>query len=394
MGYNLGVELRPVACAFSLFGVFWGSWAVAAADLERALHLSAGGFGLLLSLALLGGAMANAFGGAACERFGTGRVLVGALGAWAVLLAAAAAAQPAALLGLALVLLVVAAGLVDVTMNVAATASLADRPGRLVAFHAWFNGGAAAGAALTGGLLAAGLSWRWAWAGTALAAGVLALTSRRARLPAGGAGDGVALSATVGLLRRQHLVVLALAFVLAAMVEGGVDLWGVLYLRTHLASGLLLGAGGAVLGYTVAALARSMLGPLIGARGAGRGVAIGAGTALVGLVVLVAAPSAIPAALGLVLAAGGISMCWPLLVAQASGGRERAGAAIGAVSAGGYLGLVLGPTLVGWTAEAVGLLGALGLLAAAAAIVALLPVTSRSFGLAGQPSAAASELPA
>src|SRR5581483_11665304 len=110
-------------------------WAVAAADLQHALHLSAGTFGLLLSASLLGGASANAVGGAACERFGTGRVLVGSLVAWAALLAVTAAMQAPALLGLTLVLLVVSAGLVDVTMNVAATASLADRPGKLVAFH-------------------------------------------------------------------------------------------------------------------------------------------------------------------------------------------------------------------------------------------------------------------
>ena len=58
-----------------LFGIFWGGWAVAAADVERALHLSTGGFGLLLSLALVGAAISNAVGGPMCERFGTGRVL-------------------------------------------------------------------------------------------------------------------------------------------------------------------------------------------------------------------------------------------------------------------------------------------------------------------------------
>lgn len=390
--YKQGVELRPVGWAFALFGVFWGAWAVAAADLQQALHLSAGSFGLLLSAALLGGASANAFGGAACERFGTGRVLVGSLVVWAALLAVTAAMQSPVLLGLALVLLVVSAGLVDVTMNVAATASLADRPGKLVAFHGRFNAGAAVGAAATGGLLAVGASWRWAWVAAAVGAAVLAATIRPSTLPAAGPGERIRLGATLGLLRRQHLVVVATAFVLAAMVEGGVDLWGVLYLRTHLASGLLLGAGGAVLGYSVAAFARLALGPVVGGRGTRRGVTIGAGTAALGIILLASAPAAAPAAVGLVLAAGGISMCWPLLVAQASGGQERAGATIGAVSAGGYLGLVIGPSLVGWTAEAVGLRGALGLLAAAAAAVAILPAASASFARS-QPAVAPSGAP-
>ena len=74
-------------------------------------------------------------------------------------------------------------------------------------------------------------------------------------------GDQVPLGGTFSLLRRERLLLVAGAFALAAMVEGGIELWGVLFLRTYLSSGLLIGAGGAVLGYSVAALARFTLGP-------------------------------------------------------------------------------------------------------------------------------------
>jgi MFS family permease len=76
-------------------------------------------------------------------------------------------------------------------------------------------------------------------------------------------------------------------------------------------------------------------------------------------------------------------MCWPLLLAQAGAGRPRAGAAVGAVSAVGYLGLVMGPAVVGWMAQAVGLRAALGLLAAAAVVVAVVPARSKSFAPGG-----------
>jgi MFS family permease len=175
------------------------------------------------------------------------------------------------------------------------------------------------------------------------------------------------------LLRQDRLLVVAGIFALSAMVEGGIDLWGVLFLRSDLDSGLLLGAGGAVLGYTVAAVARTTLGPAIGRRGPPQGVAIGAGVAAVGTVLLATARTPVMGALGLVLAAGGISMCWPLLVAAAGRGRPGGAAAVGAVTAGGYVGLVAGPALVGWVAGAIGLRGALGLLAAAAAVVAIVP---------------------
>jgi MFS family permease len=377
MRYNGYVVSRTIGGVFALFGVFWGGWAVAAADIEHALGLSTGGFGLLISLGLLGGASANFVGGSLCERFGTSKVLGASLVTWAALLLAGAVLRSTLAMELAIAAIFLNAGLVDVAINVAAAAGLADRPGKLVAFHARFNAGAAIGAALTGALLAASISWRWTWVGVAGVATVLAVVALRDSLPAGVRVERQSLVGDVTLLRREHLLLLAATFALAAMVEGGVDLWGVLFLRTQLAAGLLVGAGGAVLGYSVAALARSTLGPKVGGRGPARGVVIGAGTAAVGVALLASAPVGALGAVGLVLAAGGISMCWPLLVAQAGRCQERAGAVVGAVSACGYLGLVAGPAVVGWVAEAVGLRGALGVLAATALVVALIPATWR-----------------
>lgn len=384
--YEGVVSLRPVGFVFLLFGAYWGGWAVAAVDVEHALGLSNAGFGLLLSAALVGGAVSNAIGGALCERFGTGRILAFSLTSWAVSLVIGAAMHDALALGLLIVLVVMLAGLVDVTINVAATAALGHQPGRLVAFHARFNGGAAAGAAVMGVMIGVGLTWRWMW--VVVAAGALCASAAclRIPLPAGEAGDRVRLVAAWSLLRSEGLLLLAGAFALAAMVEGGVELWGVLFLRTELASGILIGAGGAVLGYTVAALARSILGPRVGRRGPARGVLVGAGSAAIGAAILATAPGAPIAALGLVLATGGISMCWPLLVAQAGAGRKRAGTVVGAVSAVGYLGLIIGPAVVGWVADEVGLRAALGVLAATAAFVALVPTRSKGFAPAPAPA--------
>jgi len=379
------VVSRTIGAVFALFGVFWGGWAVSALDIERSLRLSTGGFGLLLSVSLVGGASANFVGGSLCERFGTSRVLGTSLLTWAALLLVGASLRTPIAMELAIVVMVLNAGLVDVAINVAAAARLADQPGKLVAFHARFNAGAAGGAALTGALLAAHVSWRWTWVGVAGVAAVLAVSARRDSLPARGRGQRKSLFDDISLLRKERLLPLAATFALAAMVEGGIDLWGVLFLRTQLAAGLLVGSGGAVLGYSVGALARSALGPRVGRRGPSRGVMIGAGTAALGVTVLATAPAGALGAVGLVLAAGGISMCWPLLVAQAGRGRDRAGAVVGAVSACGYLGLVAGPALVGWMADAVGLRGALVLLAAAALVVAITAAAWRGFTVRDTP---------
>ena len=52
-----------MAWAFGSLGAFWGTWAVAAVDVERRLHLSHGRLGLLLTASVAaGGVVAAAFG--------------------------------------------------------------------------------------------------------------------------------------------------------------------------------------------------------------------------------------------------------------------------------------------------------------------------------------------
>jgi MFS family permease len=155
-----------------------------------------------------------------------------------------------------------------------------------------------------------------------------------------------------------------------------VELWGVLFLRTTLPSGLAVSAISAVAAYSVAAAARLLLGPLAGRRGPIPGVAAGAGTAAAGILLLALASTGPVAGLGLVLAAGGISLCWPLLLSLASAGRPRPGAVVGAVTAVGYTGFVVGPTVVGALAGGFGLRAGLVLLAAFAAFVAVAPAVS------------------
>ena len=343
------------------------------------MHLTHGQFGLLLSAATLGGAVANAVGGVLAERHGTGVVLAWALGVWGLLVLATVAAPGPVTLGLAIVLALGAGGLVDVVMNVAATAGLAHSPGALVRFHAQFNAGAAIGALVTGISLGVHLWWRWAWGVVGVIALVTAVASASADLPAGEPGEeDPSLRHALGVLRRESLVLVAVAFAVGAMVEGGVSLWGVLYLRTQLRSGLLVGAASAVAGYAVATAVRVVIGPHAGARGAAVGVAAGAGTATVGLLILGAGAGPWLAGLGLVAAAGGISLVWPLLLAHANAASPRPAAVVGSVSAVGYLGMVLGPALVGGLASHVGLRTALLALAAGAVFVAVSPRLGRA----------------
>jgi MFS family permease len=368
--------LRPVAAAFVGFGMFWGSWSVAVADIEHELGLSHAMFGFLLSVGLAAGGVANALGGTLAERHGTGRVLAGALVTWATLVLTVTAVHQRWAVAALLIVTFATGGLVDTVMNVAATAALAGSPGGLVRFHALFNTGGAIGALGTGVLIGADASWRWWWVVVAVIGYAIAWACATATLPGGATDDDVPLGGALKLLRAEHLVVLAVAFAVSAMVEGGIELWGVLFLRTRLPSGLVVGVTSAVIAYTIAASARVLFGPAAGRKGAAHGVTVGASIAAAGILVLALAPGAWAKGTGLVMAAGGISMCWPLMLAHATAGRARPGAIVGAVSAVGYFGFFAGPTIVGWASAAGGLRSGLLLLSVAAVFVAVAPNVS------------------
>jgi fucose permease len=74
---------------------------------------------------------------------------------------------------------------------------------------------------------------------------------------------------------------------------------------------------------------------------------------------------------GLALAAATVALCWPLLVSLAGEGRERPAGVVGGVTSVGYLGLVIGPPLVGGVAEVTNLSVGLAALAAIGFFVAV-----------------------
>jgi MFS family permease len=367
------VWYRPLAASFSVFGVFWGSWAIAVADVKSSLHASDAMLGVLLAVAVLTAAPVNAASGGLVERWGSARVLSVGMTGWA--LAVLVSASMTSRLGFALAFIVTVAigGSVDTVMNVAATAGLSDQPGQLMRFHAFFNGGAVLGAAATGIILRAGGSWRSAWIGIGLAALVTSFVVHRVSLPGDAGGEPARLMDGLRELRRERLVVLAIVFACAALVEGGIETWGVLFLRERLEVGVLVGAGAYVAGQSLATATRATLGPATGTLGARRAVFVAGSVASAGLLLEALSPIAALSAAGLAIAAMGVSACWPMLLATASGRAERSSLVVGGVTSVGYLGFVIGPPLVGGIAGAWGLRAGLVTLAAIAAFVAVGP---------------------
>ena len=85
---------------------------------------------------------------------------------------------------------------------------------------------------------------------------------------------------------------LLFVFALAEVTEGGVDTWGVLFLRNHLATGVLLGAGAYVVGQAMAATTRGAGGPLLGRLSSRTALVVGGCVAGGGILLESVAPAA------------------------------------------------------------------------------------------------------
>jgi MFS family permease len=346
-----------VVAAFATFGLFWGSWAVMLFNIQHAFGLNDSQLGILLAVAIAVAGGSSAVMAHLCARVGARRLLWIALFAWAVLLCVLAAMTDKWAFAVVLVLTEVAGGSIDTAMNAEASHRLVGHPAVLVRLHALFNSGALVGAAIAALVIHAGVSWRWVWPGIAVVAlvvGVWAAATDPGASEAAGSAEGFSRSHPLRRLRREGLLLLLLVFALAEITEGGVDTWGVLYLRNHLATGVLLGAGAYVVGQAVAATTRGAGGPLLGRLSSRHALIVGGCVAGSGILLESLTSLSGLAAVGLALGAGGASLFWPLVMSTVSRMASQVVSAVGTFTAAGYVGWVAGAPIVGWVSQTLG----------------------------------------
>ncbi len=103
----------------------------------------------------------------------------------------------------------------------------------------------------------------------------------------------------------------------------------------------------------------------------------GGAVATIGIGLEALSGNAAPAAAGLALASVGITVVWPLLLAEVSVGARHPSVAIGGITAAGYLGMVAGPAIVGALSGLFDLRVGLLVLAGAALFVTFVPARVR-----------------
>jgi hypothetical protein len=255
-------------------------------------------------------------------------------------------------------------GAMDVSMNAHGVAVEQEQPRPIMSsLHGGWSLGGFAAAGLAAATGSAGLDprvesvivgvglWLAAWWIT------MGLGSASAHTRSG-EGRGIAWPA-------RPVMLIGLLCFLVMMIEGAVGDWSGIYLRQNLDAGAAAAATGFAgfsFGMAIARLAGDRLNERLGAgrllRGGMALVALALGATLV-----IGEP--LPAVVGFALVGLGIANAVPLLF-SAAGRVPPAGPSLAAVFTVGYMGFIVGPPVIGFLADWIGLPETLGLLSVAA----------------------------
>jgi predicted MFS family arabinose efflux permease len=371
-----------VTLLFLLYGVILGTWTARIPAVKHRLGLGDSQLSIAL-LAFAAGAILGMQGaGRLVDRLGSRRVMIPAVLVDAALLVPPAFAGNLAVLAACLVAFGAVHGTLNVAMNVNAV-EVQRAVGRPIisSCHAVYSVGGFLGAAAGGLSARAGLGAGATFAAVAAAVLVVAVADRLlvlpTSLPAAEPGASPAAPAAsggparVGLLAPGVLLLGLLVFC-CLVGEGAAADWSTVYLRDSLGAREDLATAGyaafsvaMVAGRLVGDRLSATLGPVALVRGCGVLAAAGLATGL-----LVDAPVA--GIVGFGCLGAGLSCIAPQ-VFSAAGSRDPAvaGQAIARVAGLGFLGFVVGPVLIGFTARLVGLPHALLIPAVLALFVAL-----------------------
>lgn len=366
---------------FAVNGFGFASWASRIPDIRTDLALSPGELGRTLLAGALGSVLALPMAGRIITALGAARttiigILVAALGLLGLGSGLDLAGRAWAT-ALGLLVFAVGVSLWDVAMNHEG-AAVEQRLSRTVMplFHACFSGGTVLGALVATGLVALHVPVLAHLAGAALLVLVLGLPTSRAFLATGDepADDATTTTVRGSVWLEPRTLVIGLVVLVAALTEGTANDWiaiavtdghhqpgwvGVLAFATFL--------GAMTCGRLVGVLLLDRFGrvPVL------RGLFALAGVGSL-LVVLGSTPLAF---VGIVLWGVGASLGFPVGMSAAADDPARAAARLSVVSTIGYVAFIVGPPLLGFLGDHVGVLRSL-LLVGLLALPALVAVTA------------------
>ena len=345
------------------------SWLVNIPLVKAKLALSDGALGLVLLSTAVGAVVAMPCAGWLIPRVGSSWVTRAAVVTLCVVVTLPILAPTVLMLVLSLFLLGMSRGALGVAMNAQAVA-VEDALGKPImsSFHGWFSLGGLAGAGLGGLLLQVGLTPVQYALSVALLFGSVTLFAVGNLYPSKDEGAG----RPTFKLPSGLLLALGVLTFLVMMSEGAVADWSAVYLSDTLGTSASFAATGfAAFSLTMAA-GRFLGDALVKSFGPVFLVRVSASLAAVGLGAGLLLDHPLAMLVGFGCAGFGIANLVPLLfgaAARVPGVSSSAGLA--AVSSVGYLGFLVGPPLIGLSAEIITLRGSLLVVAALVAVIAV-----------------------
>ncbi|MBN7818345.1 MFS transporter [Bowmanella yangjiangensis] len=357
-----------VSVVFLFNGALFGTWASRIPSIKQGLQLSASELGMLLLLLALGAILAFPLAGSASDRLGAAKLSKALALLVCPALIVVGIADNVIWLAVALFVFGAVHGALDIAMN--SWASEVEKSlGRstMSFFHAMFSVGAGLGAGL--GSISAWLALHYS-VFFILATLILLPLLWLCWIPWQFNNLDTHNHKSSFQLPRGSLLVIALVALCCAIGEGAMADWSAVYLSDVLNSD----HGQAALGYALFSVAmvttRLMGDRLVNKIGATNTVRFCGVTALLGSLLLVASQSLYQAYAGLLLLGVGYSIVMPLVYSNAANNTQmKAGAGLASVATFGYGGMLLGPPLIGFVAEWIGLRQTFALFALLAAVV-------------------------
>lgn len=345
-----------------------GVWAPIIPFVKQRLEVADWELGVLLLCIGLGSILTMPAASAIASRFGC-RLPIGISGIAMALCLFALSITPG-LVSTAGVLIVfgAAVGAADCVANIQAVI-VERKSGRpmMSGFHGCFSAGGLLGAAGTAALLSVGVDSFSCCVAAAVIVFAAGLFSAAGSLPYGGDG-GQAL-----VLPPFAILLIGIIALVASLTEGAMLDWSAVFLFSTKA----MQVENSGIGYVVFALVMTF-GRLFGDRvvralGPRNTLVLGAICAAAGLAMAVAAPTWHSAVLGFGAVGAGIANIFPVLVSSSA--RQKIVAesvAVPAVLTLGYVGILMGPAIIGFVAAYIQLTGAIILLSIVLLVVSML----------------------
>ncbi len=361
-----------VASAFLIHSTVSGTWAPRLPAIKESLDLSDGELGTALVGLAIGLVAGTRVAGAPIDRFGSRPVMLAGFPVLAATLLLPGLAGSAIALFMALLVLGVASGALDVAMN-AQGIEVERRLRRpiLSGLHGLWSVGLGLGAGVAALAAAVEADPLEHFAAVAPVLAVASLVSLRGLLPVPHPAPGDGEEEPVSVRWTLPLALLGVIAFCSFVGEGAASDWSAVYLTQELGSSEAIGAIAFAAFAVTMAIARFAADPLRGRLGnvtLVRGGSLIAAAGL-GIALLVHQPAA--AIAGFALLGLGLAPVVPIAFSAAGDLDARAtGRLVGRVATIGYVGSVAGPIMIGWLAEATSLRNSLGLVVVLAVVIA------------------------